>query len=152
MKRVLIALGVVMLLVVGIFGWRATHPPLTDEQQIAANLEGIVEAAQARSASGVGGYLSPKFQFDGTKKGDFQRQLVFGLHQYSSVEVQTSNVKVTVRGQTATTTGSYRLSLKPESNSPPQVYPGNFNLQWRQENGQWLVIGAEGNALPELSQ
>jgi hypothetical protein len=41
-----LVLGVILLLIGGVIWWRATHPPLSAEQQIAANLDDAQRALQ----------------------------------------------------------------------------------------------------------
>ena len=40
-RNLLIVLGAILLVVGSWWAWRAANPPLTDEQQISANIEGI---------------------------------------------------------------------------------------------------------------
>jgi hypothetical protein len=144
MKRFYPALGIVIALLVAVFVWRAMNPPLSDSQQIAANLDSLVDAANRRSARGVSRFLAPNFEFGGTKKRDFQPQLAGALLQYRVVELKMSGVQTTVNGQTATSSGRYNLSLKSETTSPPALSNGEFKVRWRKVEGEWKIEAATG--------
>ena len=146
MKRLFLATGTLILLLSAVLVWRITHPALTDHQQIAANLDGIADAASRRSARGVANFLSKDFDFNGTNKRDFQNQLVAGLLQYRVVELKLNGVQTNVNGDSASSAGRYNLSLKSEYNSPPQVSTGEFKLKWRKIDGEWKVVGGQGTA------
>ena len=146
MKRLLLVAGTLILLLSAIWVWRATHPALTDQQQIAANLDGIAEAANRRSARGVANFLARDFNFNGIKKRDFQNQLAGGLLQFRVVDLGLNGVQTQIQGDTASSVGNYVLSLKSEYNSPPQISRGDFKLKWRKVEGEWKIVGAEGTA------
>ena len=149
MKKKFWMFGVFALLLVAFFGWRLTHPPLTDEQQIAANIDGLTASANNKSAGGVASYLSKKFIFNGIRKKDFQNQLVGGFLQYRVVKLQTSGLQTKINGDTASSEGRWSLGLKSEYTSPEERTSGTFELQWRRENGEWKIVEADGaGALP----
>ena len=147
MKRILIASGVVVLLLSAILIWRALHPALTDEQQIAANLDAIAAAAGARDAVTIASYLAPQFTFDDqgqTERKEFQRQLYGGILQYRVVDLTINGVAVKVNGQNASSDGRFLLSLKSEYNSPPELHDGDFQLQWQKIDGEWKIVAIKG--------
>ena len=151
MKRILIFSGIFLLLISAFFGWRALHPPLTDEQQIAANLDAIVKAADARDAVSIANFMTPTFTFnghDGTVRKDFQRQLFAGMMQYRVVDLQINGVKVNVNGAVADSSGRFLLNLKSEFDSPPEPYSGNFKLKWRKVDGEWKISEVVGAPMP----
>ena len=128
--------------------WRATHPALTDEQQIQAALDGIATQASHKSAGGITSFLAKDFQLDGMKKSDLQKQLTIGMLNFRVVNMKISGVQVQVNGDTATTRGRYDLGLKTEFTSPEEKYASDFSLKWKRENGQWKISNADGNKLP----
>ena len=151
MKRILIVSGLVLLLLSGFLLWRALHPALTDEQQINADLDAIVKAADARDAPTIANFMTPTFTFnghDGTVRKDFQRQIFAGMMQYRVVDLQINGVKVNVRGDVADSSGRFLLNLKSEFDSPPEPYSGNFKLKWRKVDGEWKISEVEGAPLP----
>lgn len=85
---------------------------------------------------------------DGTKKGQIQKQLAYGLLSYAVIEATISPSQIEVKGDTATTKGRYNLGLKQEFTSPAQNYSSEFTLQWKREDGQWKISNADGNKLP----
>ncbi len=142
----------VVLLLSGIFWiWRATHPPLSDEQQIAAHLNSICEAAQARNSRGITDFLSKNFQSNGVGKKEVQTSLVGGILQYRVIDLKVNRVENIVRGESARSTGNFTLSLQSERESPPQFSAGKFDLTWRKIEGEWKIIGAQGDFPAEIS-
>ncbi len=148
MRKIFIIGGIVLLVLGAVLTWRRLHPPLTDEQQIAAALNGITAAANARSPRGIADYLAKDFQFGSTTKSEFQNSLVGGILQYRVIDLKLAGTKTEVNGETASSQGRYVLSLKSEFTSPPEVFAGKFALKWRKIEGQWLVTGAQGEQTP----
>lgn len=151
MKRILIVSGIVLLLLSGFLVWRALHPLLTDEQQIAANLDAIVKAADARDAVSIANFMTPTFAFNGnpnTVRKDFQRQLFGGMMQYRVVDLQINGVKVNVQGAVADSDGRYLLNVKSEFDSAPEPYKGDFKLKWRKVDGEWKISEVQGAPMP----
>lgn len=147
--RKLWMLGAALLLFAGaIFVWRAAHPPLSDAQQIAAALDDIAARAKRRDIAGISGYLSRDFKFGDTGRKEFQNSLVGGVLGYRGVDLVLSQTQTELRGDTAQTTGRYELQLRSELNSPPETYRGRFVLNWRRQDGQWLIARAQGDQLP----
>ena len=143
MRKILLCSGLALLLLGVWSGWRALHPPLSDEQQISVALDGIVEAANSRQPRGIMQFLAPDFKFQGGSRKDFQNSLVGGILQFRGVDLQLSGVEVVVKVTTATSAGRFRLSLKSEANSTPEITNGGFNLKWKKVDGQWLIGEAE---------
>ncbi len=151
MKRILIVAGVLVLLLSGFFIWRALNPPLTDEQQIAAHLDTIVKAAGERDAVTIAELMAPTFKFNGnagTVPKDFQRQLYSGMLQYRVIDLQINGVKVAVKGEAADSNGRFLLNVKPEFDSAPEPYGGNFKLKWKKIDGEWKITEIEGAPVP----
>ncbi len=151
MKRILIVSGVLLLILSAFFGWRALHPPLSDEEQIAANLDAIVKAASARDAVSIADLMAPTFKFngnDGTTRKEFQRQLYAGMLQYRAIDLQINGVKVKVQGDVAASDGRFLLNAKREFDTPPEPYSGDFKLKWKKIDGQWKISEVEGAPIP----
>ena len=151
MKRILIASGVVILLLSVVLIWRALHPALTDEQQIAAHLDSIAAAADARDAAAIADFLAPSFTFNDqgqTERKEFGRQLYAGILQYRVVDLNINGVQVKVNGERASSDGRFLLSLKSEFNSPPELHTGDFALQWQKLDGEWKIVAIKGK-VPE---
>lgn len=138
-----------VILIGGFSGWRATHPRLTDAEQIAANLDAICKAAKNRTPRGIADFLAKDFQAGGMGKKEFQQSLAAGILQFRVVNLGVSGVKSTVNGDEATSSGQFLLSLKSEINSPPQNQSGRFALKWRKIDGEWKISRAD---VPNLGQ
>ena len=151
MKRILIVSGVLLLILSGFLVWRALHPPLSDEEQIAANLDAIVKAARARDAVSIADFMAPTFKFngnDGTTRKEFQRQLYAGMLQYRAIDLQINGVKVQVQGDVAASDGRFLLNVKREFDAPPEPYSGDFKLKWKKVDGEWKISEVEGAPIP----
>ena len=152
MKRILIVSGLTLLILSGFLVWRALHPPLSDEQQIAANLDAIVQAASARDAVSIADFMAPTFTFNGQKntaRKEFQRQLYAGMLQYRAIDLQINGVQVQANGENASSDGRFLLNLKSEFDSPPEPYGGNFKLKWKKIDGEWKISEVEGAPMPK---
>ena len=151
MKRILIVSGVLLLILSAFLGWRALHPPLSDEEQIAANLDAIVKAASERDAVSIANFMAPNFTFNGqknTERKEFQRQLYAGMLQYRAIDLQINGVKVQVQGDVAASDGRFLLNVKSEFDSPPQPYSGDFKLKWKKVEDEWKISEVEGAPIP----
>ncbi len=149
MRKFLPFLILLVLLAGGVFIWRLTHPKLSDEEQIAANLDAICEAARNRSSRGITDYLAKHFKTGGIGKKDFQNSLVAGMLQVRVIDLQVSALSTEFYGQGAESTGNYVLSLKSEFDSPPQIQKGKFDLKWQKIDGEWKIVAAD---VPSLGQ
>ena len=151
MKRIIIIVAVLLLVIGGFFGWRVLHPALTDEQQIAADLDAIVAAANTRDAASIAAFMAPTFTFNGnagTARKEFQRQLYAGMLQYRVVDLKINRVVNNVNGDSATSDGHFLLNLKSEFDSPPEPHPGDFKLKWHKVDGEWKISEIEGAPVP----
>ncbi len=146
MKKTLVALGLALMLLSAFLIWRSLRPPLSDHDQIAANIDGIETAADNRRAGDIAFFLAKDFDIGGTKKRDFQNQLVGGILQYRVIDLELRGVEIEVdeETETAKSEGRYSLMLKSEYNSPPETMTGDFELEWRKDDGQWKVTKAKG--------
>lgn len=148
MKKSLRLLIPLVLVVLAVLFWRWTHPALSDQDQIRQAMSGLATQVSNKSAKGIVSYLSDDFQMSGVKKGQIQKQLVYGLLSYAAVEAKIDPSQIEVNGDTATTKGNYNLGLKQEFNSPVQNYSSEFTLKWKRENGQWKISNADDNKIP----
>jgi len=140
----------VLLFLAAIFLWRATHPNLNDEQQIAANLSDLTRAAVKRDARGITQYFGNGFDWQGQSRKDVQRWLGGGFIQSRDVQINLSSTQTEVNGAVATTSGTYNLSYRPSPEAPAEKHSGDFKLHWQQQNGQWKIVKAEGGeVLPD---
>ena len=151
MKRILIVSGIVLLLLSGLLLWRALHPALTDEEQIAANLDAISKAANERDAVSIAAFMAPNFKFNGnagTDPKEFQRQLYAGMMQYRVIDMQINGVKVQVKGAVAESSGRFLINLKSEFDSQPETSAGDFKLKWKKLDGEWKISEVQGAPMP----
>lgn len=139
----------VLLAIAVFFAWRALHPKLSDEQQIAANLDAICQAADNRSPRGIANFLAKDFKAGSVSKSEFQNSLAGGILQYRVIDLSVAGVQSEVQSENASSAGRFTLALKSEYNSPPQVQSGKFALKWRKIDGEWKIVSAD---VPDLSQ
>lgn len=147
LRKFILLSGFLLLLGGGVLWWRATHPPLSDQEQVLSDLNALSRAVEARQPRGVTGFLAKEFTFNGTGREDVVRNLKIGLIEARTVQFRLSNVEVTVRGEEATSVGRYRLTANTRNNPDPQTRMGGFTLHWRKQDGNWRIVKAdvEGN-------
>lgn len=151
MKRILIVGGLLLLILSGFLLWRALHPPLSDEAQIAANLDAITKAASARDAATIADFMTPTFKFNGNSgmaRKEFQRQLYAGMLQYRVIDMQINGVEVDIKGDVAECDGRFLMNVKREFDSPPEPYSGDFKLKWKKVDGEWKISEVVGAPIP----
>ena len=151
LRSAIIALGILFCVIGGYFWWRAANPPLTSEQQIAANLNAAESALKQRSAGGILRHFAPEFSASGTSRDEFSSLLKGTLFQWRDVKMRRSNELITINGNEATSSGSYRISYRTSPNQPRQIQRGNYVLHWRRINDEWKVVKAEG-AAPSVAE
>lgn len=145
-RNVLMASGLALLLLGGGSFWRVSHPVLTDEQQIEANLEELRVAVEARDARGVLKQLSPGFNWNGQSRKTIAENLPQVFFNWRDVRVSFTKVKTIVRGRDATLTGRYNMTFRPQPKADADTHSGSFSLQWRKLKGEWKIDEAQGGA------
>lgn len=145
-RKLILSFGVLLLLVGGVIWWRAAHPPLTDEEQIAANLEGLRTSAESGSVNGVMGYLSDDFTWDGRKRSEISSLLYGAFYEglrKRDFSLVFTNVHPAVQGATATLNGHYKLNLR-NYRGAVDSGDGEFSTSWEKRDGQWKITRASG--------
>jgi ketosteroid isomerase-like protein len=146
-RRLVIALGLIFLLGGGFFWWRVTHPPLSDAEQIAANLEDIREALENGNIERALNYLSEDAKFAGQSRSQIRSQFTIGqFMNRADVRVTFTNTRHEVQGATASTKGHYKLDVRQRVN--PDSYDGDFSLEWQKQDGQWKI--SDGSASGDI--
>lgn len=135
-------LALIALIVIGAVAWKITHPILTPSQQIEVALDNAQSALENRSVGGVMSVLSKDFSYDGTSRKDIADALRGAFFQWRDVKLQRTNSSVQVRGETASTRGSYVLKYRPTLDAPLETQRGDYALEWRLEDGNWKVTKA----------
>jgi ketosteroid isomerase-like protein len=148
-RNLLILAGVLLLVIGGWLGWRASQPPLSDEEQIAAQVEGFRSSIESRNARYVTSYLAPGFTWSGMRKSELQTQVALTFTQWRDVTANITGLQITVNGDTATSTGKYSLTLRPHPRGPAEAYLGDFKAFWTKQDGEWKISKIEGTVPQE---
>ena len=145
-RKIVMVIGVVLLVAGGFLWWKATHPTLTDEQQIVANLETVRTSAESASVDGVMNQLSDDFRWNGQSRSEV-RSLLFGAFYRGfhkrDIRVTFTAVQAEVKGETATLTGHYKIDTRADRTfiaSPD----GDFSTMWVKKDGRWKIATASG--------
>jgi len=147
LRKILIAAGVLCIIAGGFLAWRASNPPLTDDQVILANLAAVQEAAQKRQAKNIAYYLAKDFSWQSTTRQEFVRMLSAGLFQARDVQVTLSKVELERQGSDeAVTSGNYSVTMRPAEGAQSTNAHGPFKFYWRKVEGEWKVYKAEGGS------
>lgn len=143
-------LAILILLIVGGLAWRLTHPLLSPSQRVERALDDATQSLQNRSVGGVMSALSKDFSYDGTSRKDIADTLRGAFFQSRDVQIQRTNRSVEVRGESASTRGSYVLTYRPTLDAPLETQRGEYSLEWRMENDEWKIVRA--SVKPESGQ
>jgi hypothetical protein len=150
MRKLIIITGLVLLIIGAVGIWRQLHPPLTDEQQIAGNIEDIARAASEKRLGGILTYLDKGFKYGGMGKKDIQTSLAGAFWSYRKVDAQISGVRISIVGEWATSTGHYAIAIQRETDLAPETFSGDFKVKWKKINGEWKAMEGEGGQLPSF--
>ena len=143
-RNLIIFVGALLLLFGGFAAWRASQPQLSDEEQIAANVEAIRTAVQSRNTRRITGYLSDDFTWNGQSKRQLNSELTGAFLQWRDVTANVTGLKISINGESATSTGKFSLAFRPSQRSRrPEAYLGDFQLTWQKRDGEWLVTRLE---------
>jgi ketosteroid isomerase-like protein len=136
-------LGVLLLLFGGVWIWRATHPPLTDEQQIMALMEDARSAIATRNTNRLASYLADDFNWNGQNKRELESTLRGAFFQTRDLEPSISGVKVSVQGETARATGNYSLRYRMQNTKTTETRVGRFQIALEKRDGTWKIVRAQ---------
>jgi hypothetical protein len=117
--------------VTGFIAWRAANPPLSDREQISAQMEEMRAAVEVRSAGVLAKNVSDDFAWNGLDARTFRASLAQAFVQWRDVKLRIPAQKTEVRGDSATTNGRYNITLREAEASAPQTFTGNFTVQWK---------------------
>ena len=137
-RKLMVAFGLIFLLGGGYFWWRATHPPLSDVEQIAANLEDIRQALESGNIERALNYTTEDVKFAGQSRSQIRSQFTIGqFMNRDNVRVTFTNTRHETQGAKASTQGHYKIDVRQRSN--PDSYDGDFSLEWQKQNGEWKI-------------
>lgn len=139
----MLLVGVLLLLSGSWWGWQVTHPPLTDQEQIATNLEAMRTAIEDRKPNHVLRYLADEFTWNGQNKRELASQIKGAFFQWRDVHPNITGLEIKVEGTHATATGKYSIALRPSPRMRPEVYLGEFQLQLEKRENIWLITNAQ---------
>lgn len=148
MRKLFIWAGIILILVGAFLAWKKAHPPLTDEQQISANLEDLRQNANLRRTRGITQHLSSDFKLGSLGKKEVNNQLVGAFLQWGKIELDISGVKTQIKGDEAISNGHFSLQASRDEAGTPETYAGDFKTWWRKEDGVWKIYRAEGTNIP----
>lgn len=143
-RNILVLLGVLLVLVGGWWGWRASQPVLTDEEQITANIESLRAAVRRRNTGGVAALLAEDFTWNGQPRRELESLMRGAFLQWRDVQPNITGLEVSVQGNSATASGNYSLAFRPTPKRRAEAYVGEFKLALEKRNGRWLITRAEG--------
>jgi len=143
-RTVFIALGLLFIFAAGVSFWRSAHPPQSDEELLMSSLDNAASAVRDRSVGRVMSFLAPGFSANGTSRGEFNRMMTGAFFQWRDVQLDLSNQKVQISGDSATTSGHFVLNYRPQEGAAPENHRSDFSLQWRKIDGAWKIVSASG--------
>lgn len=143
-NRVLVALA---LLVVAFAVWRLTRPPLSNEQQIRANMNDLVQGMQKTAPRQMLQYLAPDFKWNNNSRDQMERLVRQVSAGATHVEVTRTGENLQMRGEEATVSGNYTIyyqTLQEPRDTPPHVLSGQYTVLWQKRDGDWKIVALQG--------
>ena len=144
LRRFVFVVGTALLLLASLLLWRAAHPPLSDREQITAQMETMRAAVEARSAGAIAKNVGDDFAWNGLDARTFRASLAQAFIQWRDVKVSVPSQKTEVRGDDATTSGRYVIALREAQSSAPQTFRGDFAVQWKRAKNGWRIVSLRG--------
>jgi hypothetical protein len=144
-RPAVLTLGVLLLLFSGLLIWRATHPPLNDEQQIVVLMEGARSAIATRNTNRLASYLADDFNWNGQDKRELENTLRGAFFQTRDLEPSISNLAITVKGSDATVYGNYSLRYRMQNTKTTETQVGRFQIALEKREGQWKIVKAQSS-------
>lgn len=147
-RKLIVALGLVLLVGGGFFWWRVTHPPLSDAEQIAANLEDIRTSLENNNIERALGYMAEDAKFQGQSRAQIRSQFNIGSFlTKANARVNLLNVRTDIKGASASTKGHYKVDV--QQRFGPEANDGDFSLEWEKRDGNWVITeGSTNGSLP----
>ncbi|MBV9868306.1 MAG: DUF4440 domain-containing protein [Abitibacteriaceae bacterium] len=147
-RKLVLWLGCVLFLIGGFLAWRAMHPPLSDQEQIDAQIEEIRTAVNHRSSGGAVKYLAKGFTYGGMSRSELKSNMGGLFLQWRHVELNVTGLHTQVQGDTAKSSGHFIFNTQSEEGSPVQSQRGDFTLHWEKRDGQWQIVQIDGGLNP----
>jgi len=144
LRTIIAGCGLLLLLAGGLFPWRALPPPLTDTQQVQANLLGLAQAIEEMQPRNVVAYLAPEFAWRGLTRENISQNMGGFSLQWRDVDLNLAGVQVQLAGERATSSGTFTLRYRRRGAYEIQTRVGRFKVFWEKRDGQWLAVAAEG--------
>lgn len=141
----LIAAAVILILGGGGYlVWRLTHPPLSDEEQIARLIDRVEQGVEKKSPRMILANIADDYRDPfGFTKRDIYRSALSLLRTEGSLQVVLSDVEIAVNDADAdvAVTGEVMLT---EGGEQSQAFRGALTIHLRERDGKWLVTSATG--------
>lgn len=144
LRRFVFCVGTTLLMLASLLVWRAAHPPLSDREQITAQIETMRAAVETRNAGAVAKNVGDDFAWNGLDARTFRASLAQAFLQWRDVKVDVPSQKTSVRGDDAATDGRYVITLREAEASAPQTLRGDFSVQWKRTKNGWRIVELRG--------
>jgi hypothetical protein len=143
-KRLILAGLVAIIVIVGaILIWRATHPPLSDKEQIEQILDRIEKGVETKNPSAILSTISDDYRDSfGFTKLDIHRLSLSLPRMHGTPRVVLADVQIAIRGKRATVNLSGEVTVR-FGGEQTQEFAGALTLELR-KNGAWHVISTNG--------
>ncbi len=142
-RTTVLILGVLLLLLGCVLFWRATHPPLSDEQKIKFLLEGARSAIATCNTNRLTFYLAEDFTWNGQSKSELKSMARGAFFQARDLEPSIFGVKISVQDETANVTGSYSLRYRIQNTKTSETQRGHFQIVLEKRDNAWKIIRAQ---------
>lgn len=144
LRRFVVITGLLLCAFGAVALWRGLNPALSNEQLIKRRLEAMRTGIEKRSARTITQYIGSDCTWNGMDGKSLRAAIAQALLQWRDVRLDFEDIRTSVRGDAATSSGRYILTVRETEGARPETFRGSFGLQWKKRTGNWVVTRADG--------
>lgn len=138
-------LAVFGALVLATLTWWFLRPPLSPEQQLRRDMDGLQAGVENTSPRDVLYYVADDFKWNDTDREGFSKLLKGAFLETSKIAATRTGETYQINGDSATVSGTFNARYKrtrEPKDAPMNTLNGNYTLQWQMHDGDWKIVSA----------
>ena len=143
-NRVLVVAGLLAAVALTFYFLR---PPLSPEQQLRRDMDGLQSAVESTSPRGVLAYVADDFKWNDTNRDGLSKLLKGAFIEATQVKAKRTAETYEIRGDSATVSGIFNARyrrIRESHDAPMNTLAGDYSLIWQRRDGDWKIVGASG--------
>ena len=143
-NRVLVVTGLLAAIALTFYFLR---PPLSPEQQLRRDMNGLQSAVESTSPRGVLAYVADDFKWNDSNRDGLSKLLKGAFLEATKIEATRTGETYELRGDSATVSGTFNARyrrIRESRDAPMNTLSGDYAIQWQLRDGSWKIIGATG--------